>query len=237
MIAEALTAYATTCTRAFEARVQAIGASEIGQCARKTFYLKHEGTEFGAARDPEYKESWGPATRGSVYEKHFWEPALRARYGARLLFAGDEQESFALSFLSGTPDGLLVACEPDVLAPLGVADIGGDGSLLVECKTVDPRTKLAEPRLAHAYQVQVGLGLIRALTMHRPEYGLLSYTDASDWSVTREFAIARDPAVFETAQRRAQRILTARSAQALAPEGRIAGGRECKFCPFMGVCP
>jgi hypothetical protein len=48
--------------------------------------------------------------------------------------------------------------------------------------------------------------------------------------------VRRDPAVFETAQRRAQQILTARAATALAPEGWIAGGRECERCPFSRAC-
>ena len=138
--------------------------------------------------------------------------------------------------LSATPDALIIACEDDALAPLGVPDIGGDGSLVAECKTIDPRAKLDGPRLAHVYQAQVQLGLIHALTPHRPEHAVITYTDASFWDLTYEFPVRRDPAVFETAQRRAQQILTARSATALAPEGWIAGGRECERCPFSRAC-
>src|SRR5262249_2052510 len=41
-----------------------------------------------------------------------------------------------------------------------------------------------------------------------------------------------DATIFETAQRRAPQILTARAATELSPEGWIAGGRECERCAF-----
>jgi hypothetical protein len=237
MIREALAAYAATNARAFEDRAQTIGASDIGQCARKVFWTKMEGDpEYGAGRDPEYADGWGARVRGTVFENHFWVPAMRARFGERLLFAGEQQETFALGFLSGTPDGLLVALESDALAGLGVADIGGDSSLVIEGKTIDPRARLDGPRLEHTYQAQVQLGLLHALTRHRPEYALLSYADASFWDLVYEFPIRRDPAIFAAAQQRASTIMLARTAEELKPEGWIAGGAECGYCPFTRAC-
>src|SRR5262245_50540340 len=217
IVAAALAAYARTVERAFEARSQTIGASEIGGCARQLFYLKNEGDPArGARRNPDYADQWrGAAARGAMFERHFWVPAMRAAYGDRLLFAGEQQQTFVQGFLSATPDGLLVGLADDALAYLGIASLGGDRSVLLECKSVDPRTRLAEPKLSHVYQVQVGLGLIRARTAHRPEFALLSYTNASDWTDTREFAIERDPKVFETARARTLKILTAMFAEAL----------------------
>jgi hypothetical protein len=237
MIREALAEFATSTARTFEAREQTVGASDVGRCARAVYFEKNEGDPaFGAPRNPDAVDGWGAPLRGSIYEKYVWEPALRAKFDERLLFAGEQQETFALGFLSATPDALIVSLDSDALAPLGVPDIGGDGSLVAECKTIDPRAKLDGPRLAHAYQAQVQLGLIHALTRHRPEYAVITYTDASFWDLTYEFPIRRDPAIFETAQRRAQQILTAQSATALAPEGWIAGGRECDRCPFSRAC-
>ena len=236
-IAAALATHAAASARAFEERAQTVGASEIGRCARQVFYAKSEGdSDFGAPRNPDYVDGWGAKTRGTVFEKHFWVPALRARYGDRLLFAGSAQETFVKGFLSGTPDGLITAFERDGLAHLGVPDIGGDGSLLLECKTVDPRIKIDGPKPEHAYQVQVGLGLIHESTSHRPECGLISYVDASHWDEVYEFPIKRDPKIFENAQRRALRILTAACPEALPPEGWIAGGKECARCPFSNAC-
>jgi len=218
MIREALDAFATTYGRAFTAREQTVGASDVGRCARQNFFEKHEhDPDFGAPRNPDAADGWGARLRGTVVEEHFWTPALRAKYGARLLLAGPEQETLALGFLSATPDALLIACEDDELANLGVPSLGGDGSLVLECKSIDPRTRLDGPRLAHIFQAQVQLGLIHVLTRHRPEYALISYIDASFWDEVREYPICRDPKIFETAQRRAAQILTAKSADALPP--------------------
>jgi hypothetical protein len=238
IIAAALAVYACTMERAFEARSQTIGASEIGRCARQLYYAKNEGDPArGARRNPDHADQWrGAAARGTIFERHFWGPALHAAYGDRLLFAGEQQQTFVQGFLSATPDGLLVGLADDALAYLGVASLGGDRSILLECKSVHPNTRLAEPKLAHAYQLQVGLGLIRARTTHRPEFALLSYTNASDWADTREFAIERDAAVFAVARARALKILTATFAEALPPEGQTAGGKECGWCPFSHAC-
>jgi hypothetical protein len=258
VVAAALAAHALGMERQFEAREQTVGASEVGRCMRQTFYYKNEGDrDRGAQRDPAYADRWrGAAARGTVFETHYWVPAMRAAYGARLLYAGAEQRTLAQGFLSATPDGLLVdvgiahsgdeithsgdriAHSGDRIAHSGdeIAPAGGDRSLLLECKTVHPNTRLTEPKPAHAFQVQVGLGLVRALTPHRPEHALISYTSASDWSDTREFMVRRDPAVFATARTRALQILTTPSAAALPPEGRIAGGKECGWCPFTGAC-
>jgi hypothetical protein len=45
-----------------------------------------------------------------------------------------------------------------------------------------------------------------------------------------------DPTIFENAKHRAAQILTARAADELKPEGWIAGGRECEFCPYTRAC-
>ena len=66
-ISEALAVYANALRAQDERRASTVGASEIGQCARKTFYLKRGDAE----RDPEYFDSWGAALRGSVIERAF----------------------------------------------------------------------------------------------------------------------------------------------------------------------
>jgi hypothetical protein len=233
MIAEALDASVRAQARLFEDRANTIGASDVGQCARKIYYQKNEDDPaYGAPRNPGFVDGWGALQRGSVYEAHVWVPALRARYGARLLYAGEQQQTLRLGYLSATPDALLVDQPADVLAALGVPDIGGDHSIILEAKTVDPRARLDGPKLEHVYQVQVQLGLLHALTRHHPEYALISYTDASFFDLVYEFAIRRDPEVLATAQQRATKILTAVAADQLPPEGWIAGGRECELCPF-----
>ena len=143
MITEVLAAYAKATARQFTDRENTVGASEVGQCARRVFYGKNSGDPvYGASSDEDYADPWGAALRGRLFEDYFWVPALRARFGAELLCAGDQQQTFVSGFLSATTDGLLIDQSHDALASLGIAGIGGDGSIVVECKTIDPRIKL-----------------------------------------------------------------------------------------------
>jgi hypothetical protein len=130
MIAEALAAYAKTTARQFTDRENTVGASEIGQCARKVFFGKNAGDRvYGAVSDEDYTDPWGAALRGRLFEDHFWVPALRARHGDKLLFAGAQQRTLISGFLSATPDGLLIDQPRDALAALGITDIGVNRSL------------------------------------------------------------------------------------------------------------
>lgn len=235
LIAQALNHYADSTRRTWATdRSQTIGASEIGQCARKVFWLKNEGDpKYGVERDPEYKDSWGATTRGSVFENNFWEPALRSVYGERLLFAGAEQRTFVSGFISATPDGLLTDLsdeERQAIAP----DCGSEAT--AECKTADPRTNLAGPKTENVYQTHIQMGLIRDLTPYKPTHSVLSYTNASFWDEVTEFVIPFDPKVYEVGKARAAMIMTATSAADLKPEGWIAGGHDCNYCPFTRAC-
>jgi hypothetical protein len=136
--------------RIFEDREQTVGASEVGQYARKLFWIKNEGDPlYAAPRNADHVDRWGARVRGSIFEEQFWLPAMRARFGEKLKYAGREQQTLVADFLGATPDGLLVNQAPDVLTPLGIRELGGDGSLFVECKTSDPRTKRDEPKPEH----------------------------------------------------------------------------------------
>ena len=122
------------------------------------------------------------------------------------------------------------------MAPLGISNLGGDNSFIVECKTIDPRTRLDGPKPQHVFQAQVQLGLIRQLTPYRPKFAFVSYINAGLLDDVVEFVVRFDPTIFENARHRAAQILTARAADELKPEGWIAGGRECEFCPYTGAC-
>lgn len=249
-IKQALSEHAAASNRDFGGdRRHTVGASEIGQCERKTWFSKFEGDADArgavVTRDEDYEDGWGARARGSVYEAAWWAPALKARFdgqGGRgsLLYAGDDQRTLVLDYLSATPDGLVTGQGADALAHLGVGTIdpAGEGAdcVAVECKTADPRTKLDKPKPEHVFQVVTQVGLIRAATNHRPAYGVLSYTDASFWDEVIEFPIRFDESVFATARERARRIMTAGTAEALKPEGYIAGGRECDRCAFARPC-
>jgi hypothetical protein len=223
MIREALDAHAHSLQRSFDHdRAQTVGASEVGQCARKIYWLKNaDDPAYSAPQDEGYVEGWGARLRGQIFEDHFWVPAMRARFGSTLKFAGENQTTFASGFLSATPDGL-------VATP--------DDCFLIECKTIDPRTKLDGPKPSHMFQVQVQLGLVREITGYKPAHAIISYTDSSFWNEVIEFKVKFDPALYETAKKRAAAIATALAFDELKPEGWIAGGKECEYCPFSKAC-
>jgi hypothetical protein len=238
MIKEALNSYAVTNNQwAGTDRSQTVGASEVGACARKVFWIKNEGDPVhGAARDPDYVDGWGATTRGTVFENQFWYPAMKARFGDNLFYAGPNQLTFVTGFLSATPDGLVIGQPADALASLGIDHIGGGLCFMAECKTADPRTNLSEPKPENVFQVHVQLGIVREKTQFKPEYSLLSYTNASFWDDVTEFPIKFDPEIYEVAKNRATLIMTAQHASELKPEGWIAGGKECEHCPFTRAC-
>jgi len=230
VIAYVLADYARTLRSSAANRAYTVGASDIGQCARKAFFVKHDGE-----RDPGYVDTWGAVLRGQIIEQVYWVPALRARFGANLKFVGDRQRQFKRGFISATPDALLINAPRNILAPLGVPDIDGD-CVLFECKSVDPRVKLDSPKPEHRYQAIVQLGVVRETTEHQPRFCVLVYIDASFWDTITEFVVAFDPGVYANAKARAVKVLTANAASELPPEGWIAGGKECEHCPFTKAC-
>jgi hypothetical protein len=221
MIKEALEAYAKASQRPWKHdRSQSIGASEIGMCARRTWFSKHQ-----AAPDADHVDRWGAKKRGDIIEA-FWEKAMRAHVGlGRLHYAGRYQRTFfdKESYLSATPDGV-------------VADLDRAEAFLVECKSLDPRAKIETARPEHVYQLQVQMGLVREQTPFRPTYGILAYIDASFLDESREFRIDFDPQMFARAKERAKLIMQANAADDLRPEGYIAGKAECEYCPWRRSC-
>jgi hypothetical protein len=211
-------------------RSDTIGASEIGQCQRKVWYLKKGDINL------DEEDNWGAAQRGNTFERNFWVPAMRAKYGDKLLFSGTQQKRWVLGNLSATPDGILVKQPKNVIADLFVPDIGPSRCLVVDCKTIDPRIKLSEAKPEHVFQIQTQLGLLRELSEYKPDYGVIAYTNASFYDDVVEFALKFDPDVYATAKRRADRIMHATSAEALRPEGWISGGKECDYCQYAKLC-
>jgi hypothetical protein len=217
-------------------RGHTIGASSVGACARKTWFEKNADDPEAAKPDPEYTDRYGAKVRGTVIEDHWWVPALRHVHGDNLLYAGESQKTMVLDLLSATPDGLLINQPRDCLKHLGIEDIGCS-ELVVECKSLDDRFNSENlPKFENVFQGHVQAGLFHALTKHRPQWILISYTSAGWWDTTYEFPIRFDPAVLETAKLRARDIMLAQSAQALKPEGFIAGGKDCDYCAFTRAC-
>lgn len=236
MLREVMDEYAATLNRAWHHdRSKTVGASEIGMCARKVFATKHLGTKKGIEPDDDWQDQWGARVRGTIMEASFWAPAMKVRYGDNLLFAGEMQETRVIGYLSATPDALVINQPRDALANLGIPDIGTD-CFMAECKTIDPRTNIVEAKTENYFQTQVQMGLMRETTEYKPNYNVLTYSDASFWNEVIEFPIEFDPNIYQAAKDRATTIMTADSFAEMPPEGWIAGGKECSFCPFVKAC-
>jgi hypothetical protein len=232
MVKPALQAYAEKQIKNFlkgrrHGMLDVVGASEIGMCLRRIKFARQAST---------IVENWGAAQRGVTFENHFWVPAMRARYGRNLLYTGKQQRSLVHGQLRATPDGLLINQRRNVLQDLQVGDIGPSGVIVLDCKTIDPRINLGQPKPEHEFQAQVQMALLRITTKYRPDYALLSYVNASFYDDVVEFAIRYDGAVYDAARKRAAAVAAAISPSELLPEGWIAGGRECEYCPFKEPC-
>jgi hypothetical protein len=215
-------------------RIHTVGASDVGQCERKVYWTKNLGDpDYGAPVDDDYVDSYGAKLRGTVMENSFWAPALKAAFGERLLFAGEDQQTFFSGYLSATPDGMLIKLTDEERAAIA-ADCGTE--VMCEAKSYDPRTNLADPKTENVFQTHVQMGLVRELTQWKPTHSILSYTDASWWNEGKEFIIEFDPQIYANAKKRAERIMTATSAEQLQPEGWIGGGKDCEYCPFTKAC-
>jgi hypothetical protein len=234
---EVLGSHVAKTKRKFKKRHLTVGASEIGLCERRVGYIKKsQDKQFIVTQNEDHIDGWGATSRGNTFET-LWVAAMRNWFGKKnVLFAGKEQRTLQLGNLSATPDALLINQPRNLLANLMVPDIGTSHEVVVDAKSIDPRIRLSQPKPNHVFQIQVQLGLIRELTKHKPDYGWLSYTNASFFDDSTDFVVQFDPNVYAVAKRRANRIINSESAAELKPEGWIAGGEECKWCAFSKTC-
>lgn len=235
MIRELLHQYGSSHRREFSHdRLSTLGSSGQGRCLRQTAFQL-----LSVPPDEGFVDSWGAALRGTVYEDHCWVPALRSSLpeGVELLFAGDGQVTMVdeEARLSATPDGLVVGLPRDCLASLGVPDCLA-GSVLVECKTADPRMLLRRAKPEHEFQVGMAMGLVRRCTDHAPEYAVISYTNASFWDQIVEFPVRYSESVYQAGAERARAVFAATDPRQMPPEGKLAGGDECQYCGWAQQC-
>jgi hypothetical protein len=196
-----------------------MNASEAMQCIRKQWYMKF--TEV-----PE--QDWGYARRGKVIEA--WNVSCLLAAGVDLRLSGGGQETIYSDKhrISATPDGVIVTNE---------------GIYGVEFKSIDPRTNRSNlPKKGQVEQLQIGMALV---DMIKDELGLpdvaflggyLHYTDASNLNDQTQVFVRFDPGILDKVKPRADRLFAAKTADALAREGRLDGGHECRMCAFTGPC-
>ena len=243
MIRELLHAYGASRRRDFaHDRLSTLGSSGQGRCLRQTAF-----SLLSVPPDEGWVDTWGAAIRGTVYEDHCWVPALRQSLpeGCELLFAGEDQVTMVDedARLSATPDGLIVGLPRDCLAEFGIPDCAEPdlpddipNSILVECKTVDPRMLLRRPKPEHEFQVQMAMGLVRRCTDYAPEYAVISYTNASFWDQVTEFPVKYSERVYPPGRNAPPRCLPPAILVRCRQKASSAGGQECQYCGWAKQC-
>lgn len=202
-----------------------VTSSEISYCERKVYFDKEElkasdySPEKGTAQ---ITKGWGMMERGHVIEEWFIKTLYRGLDSrVPLILAGDDQRSFAVGHQSGTPDGVFLL--PD------------NCFKTLEVKSIDPRTNVSKlPKPEHIKQVTQNCDLCEALLGRVCLGAVLVYIDASDYDRRFSFDIPFDHALADTLQHRATRILQAKSAADLLPEGVYAS--HCGFCRHTAAC-
>ena len=225
-------------------RLDTVGASEAFACMRRVAYDKAQ-----IPRDDDYEEARGAMDRGNVIEEHWIVPALRYALPAGLTLhdAGSSQNTRVAGWLSCTPDGIVVNDSDEEVMLDGVTVLPGC-ALLVEMKTVDPRVDLTEARMQHKGQVQVQAGIVRWSTNWKIVGAILMYVNASFLDDITIFPIEIDNDIYDVAATRAEAVFSTMAIDEadgtegvaiekhIKPEGKMAGGKECAYCPWIRRC-
>jgi CRISPR/Cas system-associated exonuclease Cas4 (RecB family) len=199
-------------------RNKTVGGSEGWQCMRKTWYVKNNQPFDGG-----YVESRGYFIRGHVMEdvvvdlikKQLDQGVWDYRY------TGKDQVTLVDGQVSATPDGLLV-------------NMIDWEEIVVEIKSLDPRSNFDKPKPQHVFQAQQQIELFNRCTAHKPERALLVYIDSADYAHVVQHEVERDPGVLENVEARAHEIFSAPSADLLPAEGKYSD--ECRYCGFTKAC-
>lgn len=207
----------TTASGGVHDRTKTIGASENYSCIRRLWFAKNAPE----AENADHRPAWGFFQRGHTVED--WLVGLIRESlpdGWQLLYVGADQTTLVDGVISATPDGLLITDEGEEVA--------------VEIKSLDPRSNLDSPKLAHVHQMQVQMGLFSELTDHRPVRGVLYYVNSSDYSNIVEHHVEFDPGTYSEARERAERVYNTKRPHLLPAEG--AWDDTCRLCPFTNAC-
>lgn len=202
-----------------------VTASEIGKCARQTFFEKQAmrngkySPEAGSGKPP---RGYGFFERGHTVEAWFVENLARGlRSTVPLLFAGKNQRSFVRGNQSGTPDGAFM--------------LAGDTFKILEIKSIDPRKKVsALPQEDHVWQCTQNADLLEHSLNRVCAGSLLVYINCSDYEQMEPFDLPFDHALAQRLEDRAAMIMSATDPADLEPEGVYKNA--CGYCLHATAC-
>ncbi len=216
-------------------RSSSVGASETFGCLRQVWFKK-KGADHGFTEDEDSEKSWGAMERGNIIEDHWVVPVLKATLPDKVTLeyaGGDNQMTFVYGQNSATPDGLYLNLARDALVEYGIPDIESD-CILIEVKSIDPRSTLTEEKTIHHGQAQVQMGILNEMTEYKPKYTVILYIDASFFDQISVFVVKFDPNLWKAARRRAKLVYATDFPATIAAEGKLNDG--CKFCTFTHAC-
>ncbi len=185
-----------------------IGASDVGQCPKKSYLSKLFKPEYDLKQHIVFMR--GHMAEGIVqaaFEGHPAKPAFRTQVEA--------QGSGDLSFIKTHIDFLVSFPEEDVV---------------VECKSISSNF-LESPYVSWVYQTQLQMRLSQEKT-GRPTRGIIvALNSNTGYSVT--FEVEQNETLFNVAASRAK-VLWESVQSKTEPNGEV--GDLCMFCPFKGHC-
>lgn len=188
-------------------RSNTVGASEIGSCARRVWYSKHD-----AEPDPEWSDHWGFKVRGHIVEA--WAVDTMLANGLNIIECGGDQITHTDGFLSATPDGYLP-----------------DEDTTIDIKSFDPR-KSRLPEEQHIQQVRLGARLRGARQGMLIYINASDFQDQREFGPWPGF----DDDEFADAKARARTILAGPSVDAFMREGKFNEECDRFDCAFKVRC-
>lgn len=196
-------------------RAETLGGSEIGQCLRKNYFSKS-----AHPTDEGYVENWGFFQRGHTVED--WvvdviKDGLPDNW--QYLYTSHDQVTLIDAPVSATPDGILIT---------------EDDQIVVEIKSLDPRSNFNSPKEHHVEQAQLQIELFHKLTEYRPTRAILLYVNASDYSHIVEHEVERNEAMLVQAHNRAGQVFNATTPTELMAEG--VWTDSCRYCGYTQSC-
>lgn len=202
-------------------RQKYVTSSEIGYCERKIWFDKRALRNVPSRGTKVIPANRGVMERGKMAERWIVEALEHADTVVDFLYMGANQRSFYDGLQAGTPDGLAVL--PDQRA------------LVIEIKSIDPRTNTNYlPKPYHRDQITQNIDLLLACTDYDIVGGALIYIDCADYDKRYEHPIKFNTVRAEELEAKAERILEAKAASDLRPEGMF--NDQCRFCDHKVAC-
>ena len=211
-------------------RAKFVTSSQVGNCERWTWFDNFKSRNDHPALIPTADlealpsgvtpDGWGYFSRGHSVERWIVDMLRASDSNWKYSYLGEDQRSFYSGNRSGTPDGMAYKNKKHVM---------------LEFKSYDPRSNTYKfPKKAHKTQVQQNMDLVSECLDIEIEETVVYYNDASNYAECRQFTETRDDKVIQSLRDKSDRIMSAESADEMAPEGLYTG--QCSLCPFTSQC-